>query len=281
LRFPEGPIALQDGSVLAVEIEGGSLAHIAPDGTVNRIELGGGPNGAAVGPDGHVYVCNDGGLAFRDVGNIREPFDLAPDNTGGTIQRVDLATGTVETVYTHCGDVPIAGGNDIVFDVHGGFYFNDTSGAAVYYAQPDGSSISKVGTVQFPNGLGLSPDQDRLYASETYSGQLVYWEVTGPGTLSDEYTVLFSTEGSHHWDGLAIDGDGNVCAADLQQSGITAVSPAGKIVTKVTVPEHDPYVTNICFGGPDMRTAFITSSGLGRLYSTEWLCPGLRLNFNA
>ena len=53
------------------------------------------------------------------------------------------------------------------------------------------------------------------------------------------------------------------------------------MVGKVTVPDHDPFVTNICFGGADMRTAFITSSGLGRLYRTEWHCPGLRLNYNA
>jgi gluconolactonase len=281
LRFPEGPIALDDGSILAVEIEGGSLARVATDGSIRRIDCGGGPNGAAIGPDGHVYVCNDGGLAFRDVGDIREPFELAPDNPGGSIQRVDLATGGVETVYTHCGDVPMGGGNDIVFDIHGGFYFNDTGGGAVYYAKPDGTFIEKVGSVEFPNGLGLSPDQDRLYASETYSGLIVHWDVVAPGTLSDDYTVLFSAEGSHHWDGLAIDGNGNVCAADLQHSGITAISPQGEIVTKVTVPEHDPYVTNICFGGPDMRTAFITSSGRGRLYATEWFCPGLRLNFNA
>jgi gluconolactonase len=281
LLFPEGPIALDDGSVLVVEIEGGSLARVAADGTVSRVDCGGGPNGAAVGPDGHVYVCNDGGLSFRTVGDIREPYALAPTNTGGSIQRVDLATGAVETVYTHCGDTPILGGNDIVFDTSGGFYFNATSGDTVYYAQPDGSSIAVAGTASVPNGLGLSPDQDRLYASETYTGQIVYWTVLGPGKLSDTSTVLFSTDGSHHWDGLAIDSHGNVCGADLQQSGITAISPDGDIVTKVTVPVHDQYVTNICFGGPDLRTAFITSSGLGRLYATEWFCPGLPLNFTA
>jgi gluconolactonase len=283
LRFPEGPIALSDGSVLAVEIEGGTLARVATDGTVHRVaECGGGPNGAAVGPDGHVYVCNDGGLAFHSVGDIREPYALAPGHTGGSIQRVDLATGGVETVYTHCGDTPILGGNDIVFDTDGGFYFNDTSGNAIYYARPDGSWIRPAATgVQTPNGLGLSPDQSRLYASETYTGRILWWEVLGPGELSDSPTLLFSAEGAHHWDGLAVDGEGNVCGADLQESGITAISPEGKVVAKVTVPVHDPYVTNICFGGPDLRTAYITSSGLGLLYATEWFCPGLRLNFNA
>jgi gluconolactonase len=272
-----------DGSVLVVEIEGGNLTRVSPDGTRTVVgQCGGGPNGAAIGPDGHAYVCNDGGLGFTTIDGIRQPFELAADNKGGSIQRVDLATGAVEAVYTHCGDAPILSGNDIVFDTEGGFYFNDTVAGVVYYGQPDGSSIHVAATgVQIPNGLGLSPDQTRLYASETYTGRIVFWDVTGVGTLSDSLVELYSTEGRHHWDGLAIDIEGNVCAADLQESGVTIISSEGRVVGKVTVPDHDPFVTNICFGGPDMRTAFFTSSGLGRLYRTEWHCPGLKLNYNA
>jgi gluconolactonase len=283
LEFPEGPIAMDDGSVLVVEIEGGNLTRVTPDGVRTVVgQCGGGPNGAAIGPDGHVYVCNDGGLAFTTIDGIRQPFELASDNAGGSIQRVDLSTGAVETVYTHCGDAPILSGNDIVFDNHGGFYFNDTVAGLVYYGQPDGSSLHVAATgVEIPNGLGLAPDQGRLYASETYTGRIVFWDVIGVGILSDAPVELYSAQGRHGWDGLAIDGEGNVCAADLQESGITVISPDGTVTGKVTVPDHDPFVTNICFGGPDMRTAFITSSGLGRLYRTEWHCPGLRLTFNA
>jgi gluconolactonase len=283
LQFPEGPIAMGDGSILVVEIEGGNLTRVSPDGARTVVgRCGGGPNGAAIGPDGHAYVCNDGGLGFTTIDGIRQPFELATDNKGGSIQRVDLATGAVETVHTHCGDRPILSGNDIVFDTDGGFYFNDTVAGVVYYGRPDGSSIHVAAMgVQIPNGLGLSPDQTRLYASETYTGRIVFWDVTGAGTLSDSPVELYSAEGRHDWDGLAIDSEGNVCAADLQESGVTVISPEGRVVGKVTVPEHDPFVTNICFGGADMRTAFITSSGLGRLYTTEWHCPGLRLNYNA
>jgi gluconolactonase len=282
LEFPEGPIAMNDGSVLVVEIEGGNLTRVTPDGARTVVgACGGGPNGAAIGPDGHAYVCNDGGLGFTTIDGIRQPFELAADNTGGSIQRVELATGVVETVYTHCGDTPILSGNDIVFDTNGGFYFNDTVAGTVYYARPDGSSIHVAASgLEIPNGLGLSPDQSRIYASETYSGRIVFWDVLDVGTLSDSFVELYSTEGRHHWDGLAIDSEGNVCAANLQESGITVVSPDGRVTGQVTVPEHDPFVTNICFGGPDLRTAYITSSGLGRLYATEWHCPGLRLNYD-
>ena len=59
--FPEGPVFMPDGSVIVVEIAGQRLTRVAPDGTKTTIaEMGGGPNGAAMGPDGKIYVCNNG-----------------------------------------------------------------------------------------------------------------------------------------------------------------------------------------------------------------------------
>ncbi len=63
LQFPEGPIAMNDGSVLVVEIKRGALTRVTPDGRKEVVaETSGGPNGAAIGPDGMVYICNNGGL---------------------------------------------------------------------------------------------------------------------------------------------------------------------------------------------------------------------------
>ena len=60
---------------------------------------------------------------------------------------------------------------------------------------------------------------------------------------------------------------------------MTAIAPSGEVRARVPVPDFDLMVTNVCFGGPDLKTAFVTSSGLGRLYSFQWHCPGLPLNF--
>ena len=150
LRFPEGPVAMSDGSVVVVEIETGHVARIAPDGTVTRVaDTGGGPNGAAIGPDGKLYVCNNGGFEWSVVDGMTAPGPQPESYIGGRIQRVDLDTGLVEDVYTECDGHPLRGPNDIVFDEHGGFYFTDlgksrardVDKAGVYYAQPDGSSI--------------------------------------------------------------------------------------------------------------------------------------------
>jgi gluconolactonase len=281
LRFPEGPVAMDDGSVLVVEIEGGALTRVRPDGSHEVVgDCGGGPNGAAFGPDGAVYVCNDGGLAFRTEDGIRFPYALADGHEGGCLQRVDLATGAVEVVFTHSDGQRLGSLNDIVFDPSGWCWFVDTGAGAVHWADPVGGTVRvAIDGLEFPNGMGLSPDGTHLYVSETYTGRVLAWDVTGPGRVGPR-TVLHSSEGEHGWDGLAVDGAGNVCPANLERSGITVIAPDGTVRATFAVPAHDPYVTNLCFGGPDGRTAFICSSGRGILYSMAWPWPGLRLPFS-
>jgi gluconolactonase len=82
------------------------------------------------------------------------------------------------------------------------------------------------------------------------------------------------------FDSLAVDGDGNVCVATLglQTAGITVISPDGVVLEQILT--GDPLTTNICFGGPDMRTAYITLSNTGKLVAMQWDEPGLRLPHN-
>src|SRR5262249_54961091 len=141
LRFPEGPVALDDGSVLVVEIEGGALNRVQPDGSQHPIDCGGGPNGAALGPDGAVYVDNDGGLRVKTEEGIRFPYTGADGNEGGFVQRVDIDTGEVTTVFTHADGERLGGLNDIVFDVTGSCYIVDTGRGAIHYADPIAGTI--------------------------------------------------------------------------------------------------------------------------------------------
>jgi gluconolactonase len=82
-------------------------------------------------------------------------------------------------------------------------------------------------------------------------------------------------------DSLAVDAAGNVCVATLVRGVISVVSADGQVEESVRLPEHDPLVTNICFGGPDLRSAFVTCGGLGKLLEVRWPWRGLRLHFQA
>ncbi|MEB2399116.1 MAG: SMP-30/gluconolactonase/LRE family protein [Alcaligenaceae bacterium] len=292
LDFPEGPIAMEDGSVLVTEIAGGRLTRVLPDGRLEVVaELGGGPNGAALGPDGFCYVCNNGGFSWRTDDGFSRPTGAARDYRGGSIQRVDLSTGKVETLYTECDGVPLHGPNDIVFDAAGGFWFTDFGKTfedrilrgAVYYAGADGRSIRRAAhPVLTPNGVGLSPDGATLYVTETETSRLWSYPVAGPGALLQEPwpspnggRLVHGLPGYQRFDSLAVEESGNICVATLVRGGISVFSPAGDWLEFHEAPEG--YCTNICFGGGDRRTAFITLSGYGQLFAAEWPRPGLPL----
>jgi gluconolactonase len=289
LRFPEGPVAMSDGSVLVVEIERGTLSRVEPDGTVDVVaDCGGGPNGAAIGPDGKVWITNNGGFAW--VNGM--PTVEAEDYAGGSIQRVDLVTGAVETVFTHCGRHPLKGPNDLVFDTSGGFWFTDPGKrrhrdrdrGGLYYARADGSEISEViYPLNHPNGVGLSPTGDEVYVAETETARVFAWPLSAPGQITnyrgpETRPRLVAGLGGWQWlDSLALDGAGNVCVATIRNGGVTVISPDGASIDHV--PTGDAATTNICFGGDDLRTAYITASLSGRLLRTTWPRPGLPLAY--
>jgi gluconolactonase len=293
LLFPEGPVAMADGSVVLVEIAAGAVTRIAPDGSRTIVaETGGGPNGAAVGPDGKCYVANNGGFEWAMVGGLRRPTVQAHDYVSGRIERIDLATGAVEWLYRACGDHPLKGPNDLVIDKAGGIYFTDLGkGRArdmdrggVYYATPDGGHIAELAyPMVTPNGIGLSPDETVLYVAETEAARLWAFPIEAPGIVKKEPwpsphggRLVAGMGGYQRFDSLAVQADGRICVATLVNGGITVLSPDGRHVEHHPMP--DPMTTNICFGGPDMKTAFITLSWTGRLVAVDWPSPGLKLN---
>lgn len=291
LHFPEGPIAMPDGSVILVEIARGTLTRVWNGRNEVIAHLGGGPNGAAFGPDGAIYVCNNGGFTWHQ-GAILVPVGTPGDYTTGRIERVDVATGTFERVYDAVAGERLSGPNDIVFEKSGAFWFTDLGKTharakekgGVYYARPDGSSIKEVlyGSIGGMNGIGLSPDEQVVYAAETETARLWALDVVGPGETAPRapgFLARHVAGMSQHcyFDSLAVQADGAVCVATIVNGGITTISPSG---ASTHTPFPDPIVTNICFGGDDMCDAYITLSGTGKLIKMRWPAPGLRLSFN-
>ena len=293
LLFPEGPVAMADGSVLVVEIARKTLTRVRPDGELEIIaELGGGPNGAAIGPDGKAYVVNNGGaFTFPENWQDEGKLGIPADYRGGYIQRVDLTTGAVEPLYDSCDGRPLNAPNDIVFDADGNFWFTcfgftdgeDRRLGGIYHAKADGSGITRWRTEQIsPNGIGLSPDGKTVYWADSMLQRLWAMTLTAPGTPEPAEghlagRVIVNLPGMQWFDSLALDAAGKVCTATLFNGGITVVDPADG--SDVHVPVPDPITTNICFGGEDMRTAWITGSATGRLFKCRWPEKGLRLNF--
>jgi len=295
LRFPEGPIAMPDGSIILVEIERGTLSRVAATGEVSIIaKLGGGPNGAAMGPDGRIYVCNNGGFEWAQSKGLLFPGHQPADYSGGRIEAVDLDSGAVETLYTECDGHALRGPNDLVFDRQGGFYFSDhgktqprsRDRGGVYYATIDGNTIREVAyPLDSPNGVGLSPDEKTLYVAETNTGRLWALDIAAPGIAvrsSGAFPgrLLYGVEDRentvHMFDSLAVDDRGNICVATLMNGGISIISPEGDYTH---TPFPDVLTTNICFGGKDLKTAYVCLSSSGRLVAVDWDVAGLPLNF--
>jgi gluconolactonase len=297
LEFPEGPVWQPDGSVLVVEIRGQNLVRVRPNGSKQIVaHLGGGPNGAAIGPDGACYVCNNGGLKWGFREGRSAALGPAGDYVSGKIQRVDVATGECRTLYDRVGPNLLAGPNDLVFDAHGGFYFTDMGKArgrrldrgSVCYAKADGSSVKElIFPISLPNGIVLSPDGRRLYVAETETARLWSWEIVAPGKLKHEPwpasphggRFVYGELNYARFDSLAVEANGNICIATLELGAVTVVSPDGDLIEQLKIP-GDTHVTNLCFGGPGLRTAWVTLSHAGKLVEVPWARPGLALNFN-
>ncbi|HEY3776777.1 MAG TPA: SMP-30/gluconolactonase/LRE family protein [Rhizomicrobium sp.] len=295
LEFPEGPVALGDGSILVVEMAAGRITRVPPDGTKQTVAVpDGGPNGLAIGPDGALYVCNNGGsFEFHRRGDVLIPGHAPPSHRGGCIERVTLSTGRVETVYEDCDGQRLIAPNDLVFDTTGGFWFTDhgattaqgRSHGALYYAKADGSAITRVlRELISPNGVGLSPDGTTVYYAETVTARLWALPLSGAGKVDKAKRFAPGVfVGAYprfaYFDSLGVQADGGVCVATLLEGGIATFGPGTETMRHLPLP--DPLVTNICWGGNDMKTAYVTASGTGKLLATDWPQPGLRLAYNA
>ena len=293
LAFPEGPVALRDGSVLVVEIAGCRLTRVRADGGHEVIaSLEGGPNGAALGPDGWVYVCNSGGWEYQ-----REPNGwLRPTRQSaraGWIERVRLATGEVERLYEACGRRALRSPNDLVFDRHGGFYFTDHGKrvarnhalGGLYYAQADGSGIVEVVPGMLTaNGVGLADDGRTVYVAETAPRRLWAFTLEAPGQIRPERwpspnggRLVAGLTDAYCLDSLAVDSSGRICVASFNGCGLWEIAPDGS--ERIFRPLPGFYATNVAFGGPDLRTAYVTLSCTGRLVALRWPRPGQRLPY--
>jgi len=295
LGFTEGPVVLEDGPVLVVDIDGGRVLRVASAGVDVVAIPGGGPNGLALESPTTAIVANNGGFLWTDLEDgTRIPIDWAnntsepPGFTGGWIERVDLRTGTATVLHQECAGRTLRGPNDLVFDEVGGLWFTDHGKArhtsvdrgGLYYIPPDGGPVREVAfPLLGPNGVGLSPDGSRVYVAETLTGRLWAWDLAAPGEVRSLPGSLGVRHGGtciaatpYSFDSLAVEEDGRLVIGAIAD-GLVVITPDGEEVD--VHPIVGDITTNIAFGGADGTRAVITLSRSGRLVETAWPRRGL------
>lgn len=274
LQFPEGPAFDKAGNLYVVEIGGGQVSKITPDGAVSVFaKTGGGPNGANFGPDGNLYVCNNGG--FPGQGREREP---------GRVERI-TPDGEVSVLISEIDGRPLASPNDLGFDAQGNFYFTDPVwGERGVESAPPGSvcfsdihgNAKRLHTgLQFPNGIGVSADGKTLIVCESVTFKLHAFDILEPGVLGAPREIAFLGQGAVP-DGFAFDTEGNIICCGFSSGQIHVFGPQGGEKLR-TLDFDDKGVTNVAFGGPEFKTLYVTESQAGRVVSLDWERAGMVL----
>ena len=266
LAFTEGPTVDRDGNVYFTELVFQRIMKLDPKGvlTVFR-ENSNNANGLLIDPQGRLIACEGAGSARLGV-----PQQFKPQVT-----RTDLATGTIEILADNYEGKPFVGPNDVTIDSKGRVYFTDLPGGAVYRLDAPGrvTRILTAPDIQRPNGLQISPDDRTLYVIEANQAQggarmIRAFDLSPEGTVS-RMRVHYNFYPGRSADGMSIDTQGNLYAsAGMGQlrgtsetldtkTGVHVISPDGKLLKFIPIPED--YITNNAFGGPDMRTLYVTA----------------------
>jgi len=249
--FTEGPAADAQGNVLFTDQPNNRILKWSLDGKLSTfLEPSGRSNGLCFDRQGNLWACAD------------EKNELWRIDTAGKI------TGVVKDYQ---GKI-LNGPNDVWIRADGGVYFTDPlyprpywpkgsverASEATYFLPPDGKKLLRVADdLKKPNGIIGTPDDKTLYIADIGAGKTYQYEIQPDGTLKNK--KLFCQLGS---DGMTIDDRGNVYLTGrgpgVTGKGVTVFDKTGKQIEHIDVPEQT--TANVCFGGKDGQTLFITAS---------------------
>ena len=264
--FTEGPTVDRQGNVYFTELVFQRIFRLTPDGILSVWrENSNNANGLLIDPQGRLIACEG-----ADSQRTGIPRKFKPQVT-----RTDLQTGTIEVLAGDYGGQPFVGPNDVTIDSKGRLYFTDLPGGAVYRVDGAGQITRILATpdIQRPNGIQISPDDKTLYLVEANQADggarmIRAFDLRPDGTVTN-MRVHYNFYPGRSADGMSIDTQGNLYAsagmAQLRgtsetldtKPGVYVISPQGKLLTFIPIAED--YITNNAFGGPDMRTLYVTA----------------------
>jgi len=265
--FPEGPTLDAEGSVYLVNLQNGVINKVTPEGQVSVFVDTGGSNQACLfGPDGNLYICHN-----------------EPGRNG--ILKADR-NGKVSVVTLTSDGKPILRTNDMVWGKDGRLYFTAPDSdvihpaGQVHYIDAGGQTRSFAGGLVFANGIAFNADKTYLYVGEERAarehGVIWRYKVNPDGSAAPAGKEAFYLFTGKRWgfDGMKFDQNGNLWVAMYSESELWCLSPQGKKIDSIPLPGRNP--TNLVFGGPDRRTAFVTVNHDrdGRLFTVRMPAPG-------
>lgn len=245
--FPEGPLIDRKGRLYFSDPRGNEILQVNGDTVKVVAKDTQGANGIAIDKAGEIFVCQGPGAAVAKL----------------------EADGTLTPFITELKGKPLNSPNDLVFDKHGTLYFSNPGRGKgisnIVRVDSSGNASVACSGPQYPNGVGISPDEKWLYVCDTMGGSALWRYPLSPEGVTGEGEVLVKY-GRGGPDGIAIAASGNIYVAMNLGSKLVVTSPKGDILKEYVFPRGSA-ISNVCFGGTDWKTLYVTFSGKGTVYS--------------
>jgi len=251
----EGPATDRHGNIYAVNLaRQGTIGKVAPDGR------------------GEVFVELPPGSIGNGIRFDRGGTMFVADYTGHNVLRVDPAT---REVRTHAHHDSFNQPNDLAIGPDGTLYASDPDWKAgtgqVWRIDRDGRVTRLADGMGTTNGIEVSPDGSTLYVNESVQRRIWAFDLTTGRTLANQRLLIRFAD--HGFDGMRCDVDGNLYVTRYGKGTVAVVSPEGKVLREVSVLGSRP--SNLCFGGPDGRTVYVTEVEHRRLVQFRSERPGV------
>jgi gluconolactonase len=241
--WPEGPFIDDDGNIILANLTNNYLNKVTPDGDVSVLrDIGAVNNGVIPDKHGDLYLAS---------------------TMLGIIQKLNMTTGEMTLAAATSEGDSLNGSNDFAWHPNGRLYFTDpwTSKpdnlvGGVHFFERDGTVKRFTGGLAYPNGLAFTRDFKYLYVGETPFFRIWKYEIGPDGRAGEQ--ILFAELGEKVLpDGMKVDQDGNLWVAVHTERALWCLNPAGEKIHVIDLP-NDCRPTNLIFGGPDMKTAYVT-----------------------